>query len=176
MIFSEPVVNYKTFKMSFCSAKNSLLYCVQLCLILCNPMDCSPPGSSVHGISQARVLEWVAIPFSRGSSQSRDWTQVSCIAGRFFTIVWTTRGALSVSILIRLVLFDHLLLEDSEKPPAPLLLREVWPGIVFNCSVRVPQGYPDFLLLVSLLISCVICFIYLVNFIGIYLLIIYYSF
>ena len=44
----------------------------QLCLTLCDPMDCSPPGSSAHGILQARVLEWVAIPFSRGSSQPRD--------------------------------------------------------------------------------------------------------
>ena len=46
----------------------------------------SPPGSSVHGILQARILEWVAIPFSRGSSQPRDQTWVSCIAGRFFTV------------------------------------------------------------------------------------------
>ena len=52
----------------------------------------SPPGSSVHGIFQARILEWVAIPFSRGSSQPRDRTQVSHIAGRFFT-VWATREA-----------------------------------------------------------------------------------
>ena len=49
---------------------------------LCDPMDCSPPGSSVHGILQARVLEWVAISFSRGYSQPRGWTQVSHIAGR----------------------------------------------------------------------------------------------
>ena len=56
------------------------------CLNLFDPMDCNPPGSSVHGILQARILEWVAIPFSRGSSQPRDWTQVSCIAGRFFTV------------------------------------------------------------------------------------------
>ena len=55
-------------------------------------MDCSPPGSSVHGILQARVLEWVAIPFSMGSSQARDQTRVSCIAGTFFT-VWATREA-----------------------------------------------------------------------------------
>ena len=48
----------------------------------CDPMDSSSSGSSVHGISQARVLEWVAIPFSRGSSQCRDWSQVSQIAGR----------------------------------------------------------------------------------------------
>ena len=60
----------------------------QSCLTLCDPMDCSPPGSSVHGILQARMLEGVAIPFSRGSSPPRDWTQVSHIAGRFFTI-WT---------------------------------------------------------------------------------------
>ena len=57
----------------------------QSCPTLCDPMDCSPPGSSVHGILQARILEWVAISFSRGSSLPRDQTRVSCIAGRFFT-------------------------------------------------------------------------------------------
>ena len=57
---------------------------------LWNPMDCSPPGSSIHGIFQARVLEWVAISFSRGPSQPRDRTQVSCIADRHFTL-WATR-------------------------------------------------------------------------------------
>ena len=62
----------------------------QLCLTLCDPMDCSPPGSSVTGIIlQARILEWVAIPFSRGSSQPRDQTRVFCIMGRFFT-TWAT--------------------------------------------------------------------------------------
>ena len=59
------------------------------CIWLCDPVDCSPPGSSVHGILQARILEWVAVPFSRGSSWTRGWTQVSCIAGEFFT-VWAT--------------------------------------------------------------------------------------
>ena len=62
--------------------------CAQLCLTLCNPMDCSPAGSSVHGILSARILEWVAMPSSRGSSRPRDQTcisYVSCIAGRFFT-------------------------------------------------------------------------------------------
>jgi len=58
----------------------------QSCPTLFNPMDCSPPGSSVHGILQARILEWVAIPFSRGSSQPRDQTQVSLIAGRGFNL------------------------------------------------------------------------------------------
>ena len=61
-------------------------------LTLCDFMDCSPPGSSVHGIFQSRILEWVSIPFSRGSHRPRDWTPVSCIAGRFFTI-WATREA-----------------------------------------------------------------------------------
>ena len=61
----------------------------QSCPALCNPMDCSPPGSSVHGISQARILYWVAIPFSRGTSWPRDRIQVSCIARRFFTL-WAT--------------------------------------------------------------------------------------
>ena len=62
-----------------------LLLSCKLCLTLCNPMDCSPPGSSVHGISQARILEWVAISFSRESSQPRNQTHVSCLADRFFT-------------------------------------------------------------------------------------------
>ena len=57
----------------------------QLCPTLCNPKDYSLAGFSVHGISQARRLEWVAIPFSRGFSQPRDQTRVSCITGRFFT-------------------------------------------------------------------------------------------
>ena len=56
----------------------------QLSPTLFDPMDCSLPGSSVHGILQARVLEWVAIVLSRGSSWPRDWTQVSCIADRRF--------------------------------------------------------------------------------------------
>ena len=57
---------------------------------LCDPMDCSLTGSSIHGIFQARVLEWGAIAFSRGSSRPRDWIQVSLIVGRRFT-VWATR-------------------------------------------------------------------------------------
>ena len=57
----------------------------QWCLTLCNSMGCSPPGSSVCGLLQARILQWVAIPFSRGSSQIRDQTQVSFIVGRFLT-------------------------------------------------------------------------------------------
>ena len=57
------------------------------CHTLCDPMD-----YTIHGIPQARILEWVAFPFSRGSSQLKDWTHVSCIAGGFFTS-WATREA-----------------------------------------------------------------------------------
>ena len=63
---------------------------VQSCPTLWDPIDCNLPGSSVHGIFQARILEWVAISFSKGSSPPRDQTQVSCTAGRLFT-VWATR-------------------------------------------------------------------------------------
>ena len=62
------------------------------CPTLCYPMDCSIPGSSVHGIFQAVILEWIAISFSNGSSWPRDWTRVSHIAGRCFNL-WATREA-----------------------------------------------------------------------------------
>ena len=63
------------------------------CLTLYDPMDFSLAGSSIYGILQARIQEWVVSSFSRESSQPRDWTQVTCTAGRFFT-VWATREAL----------------------------------------------------------------------------------
>ena len=66
----------------------------QSCPTLCDPTNCSPSGSFIHGILQARILEWIAIPFSRGSSWAKDWTQVSCIVGRRFTI-WATREDVS---------------------------------------------------------------------------------
>ena len=67
-------------------------------LTLCNPMNCSLPGSSVYGILQTRILEWVVIPFSMGSSQPRDWIQISCTAGRFFTI-WATNRQVNEMII-----------------------------------------------------------------------------
>ena len=70
-----------------CCLLSSEVTVSQLCLILCDPKDCI-----VSGILQAKILQWVAFPFSRGSSQPRDWTQVSRIAGRFFTS-WATREA-----------------------------------------------------------------------------------
>ena len=60
------------------------LFVAQSCLTLSDAMGCSPPGSSVHGISQARILEWVALSFFRVSSRPRDQTQISYIAGRFY--------------------------------------------------------------------------------------------
>ena len=69
----------------------------QSCPTLCDAMDCSLPGSSVHGIFQVRILEWVTISFSRGSSQPRHQTWVSCIAGRHFTI-WAIRETLYHSL------------------------------------------------------------------------------
>ena len=81
-----------------CAPEKLKVLAAQSCPTLCHPVDCSPPGSSVHVIFQARVLEWAAILFSRGSSQPRDWTWVSCFAGRFFmtqdpkpTISWLLR-------------------------------------------------------------------------------------
>ena len=74
----------------------------QSCPTLCNPMDCSLPGFSIHGIFQATVPEWVAISFSRVSSQPRDQTWVSHIAGRCFTL-WATREALNLYTRIKLL-------------------------------------------------------------------------
>ena len=81
----------------------------QSCPTLCDPMDCSLPGSSVHGIFQAIVLKWIAISFSRGSSWPRDWTQVSRIVDRRF-IIWATREVISSLICIPLTLgeLEHL--------------------------------------------------------------------
>ena len=66
--------------------------CARLCPTLYDPMDCSLPGSSVHGIFQARILEWVAISSSRGSSRPRDWTHISCVfcIGRWVLYHWVT--------------------------------------------------------------------------------------
>ena len=77
---------------------------LQLCQTLCNPMDCSPPGSSVHGIFQARILGWVAMSSSRGSSQPRDWTcisYISSIASRFFTHWDTWEASFDMHCLLK---------------------------------------------------------------------------
>ena len=78
----------------------------QSCLTLHDPMDCSPPGSSVHGISQATILEWVAIPFSKGSSRPRDQTHVSCI-GRWILSQRATWEALGYSQRLYLATLEN---------------------------------------------------------------------
>ena len=71
------------------------------CPTLCKPLDCSPPGSSVYGISQARILEWVTISFSRGSLQPRDWTRISCVSciDRWVLYHWATRETRASSLV-----------------------------------------------------------------------------
>ena len=91
MVF--PVVMYGCESWTIKKAEVKWSEVAQSCPTLFDPMDCSLPRSSVHGIFQARVLEWVAISFSRGSSQPRDRIWVSCFVGRHFT-VWATREVL----------------------------------------------------------------------------------
>ena len=77
---------------SLCSYHRLCGGSAQSCLTLCHPMDCGPPSSSVHGILQPRILEWVAISFSRASSQPRDQTRIFCISciGRWILYHWAT--------------------------------------------------------------------------------------
>ena len=90
----------------------------QLCPTLCNPLDCSRPYSSIHGILQARTLEWVAMPFPKGSSWPRDRTWVSHIAGRFFTI-WARNLFISYLDLTGLPAFYLAILQCK-------MLKDVW--------------------------------------------------
>ena len=85
-----------------------------LCLTLWDPMDCSPPSSSVHGILQARTLQWAAIPFSKGSSWPRGWTRASCTAGRFFTI-WAIREAQNPEIEFHINTFKRKVKNQERK-------------------------------------------------------------
>ena len=76
------MTEYRVFLILCKTASNKFVcvLCAQSCPTLCNPLDCSPPGSSVHGISQARILEWVAISYPKGSSRPRDQTSIACIS------------------------------------------------------------------------------------------------
>ena len=101
------------------SSKILFYYCccclvTQSCLTLCEPMNCSPPASSVHGILQARILEWVALSFSRGSSQPRDWTHISWI-GRWILYHWATSEALAHNICL------HFYRPTAHFPSEPFL-------------------------------------------------------
>ena len=99
----------------------------QSCLTLCNPVDCSLPCFSIHGIFQARVLEWGAISFSRGYSRPSDRTWVSCIVSRCFTIC-ATRGILCAQS-------KHIII-------CPSLRRPVWSTNTNNNKVRKGKHFP----------------------------------
>ena len=120
------------FNLPFCVCVCVLV--IQSCPTLCDRMDCSLPGSSVHGILQARTLEWVAISYSRVSSQPRNQTQVSCITGRFFT-VWATREATLPSVLrfffFTRISFNHLLINHMYQVGKILWRRKQQPSLVF---------------------------------------------
>ena len=93
---------------------------------------------TVHGILQARILEWVAVPFSRGSSQPRDWTQVSLIAGGFFTS-WATREALRLRSLLGRLLVSQIFLVSDDLDN----FEEFWSGILYNglqCFLMIRLG------------------------------------
>ena len=110
----------------------------QSCLTLCDPMDYSLPGSSVHGIFQAIVLEWIAISFSRGSSQPRDRIQVSRIVDRHCT-VWTTREVLLLllSCFSRVPLCATPEIAAHQAPPSLGFSRqEHWSGLPFPSPVH----------------------------------------
>ena len=98
-----PPSKLKTLKLSWIPPFPSFHECLHVysaCWILCDPMDCSLPGSPVHGISKARILEWVAISSSRGSSRARDRNCISCIAGRFFTTASLGKPIIPMAIAI----------------------------------------------------------------------------
>ena len=123
-------------------------YCsvAQSRLSLCNPMDCSLPGSSIHGILQARILEWVAISYSRGSSQPRDQTRISYIASRFFP-VWATRkthvrlgSEMEVKSLSHVRLFVTPWTVAYQGPPSVGFSRqEYWSGLPFPSPRDLPN-------------------------------------
>ena len=128
------------------------------------PMDCNMPSSTVHGILQAIILEWGAIPFSKGSSQPRDWTWDFCIAGRFFTsesqtseppvsvvqmfsCVWLLVTSWTVACqfmpfticqsLLRLMPIESVMLSNHLIPCRPLLLPSIFPSIRVFSALRI---------------------------------------
>ena len=114
------------------------LVCVliaKLCPTLCDPMDCKPPSSSVHRILQARILEWVTVPFSRGSSQPRDRIWVSCVTGRFFTNR-ATKEALKVKRVYKFSISQHVqlrLTKDSDPwLPYSKIIKNVYHVLGWN--------------------------------------------
>ena len=117
----------------------------QSCLTLCNSVDCNPPGSSVHGIFQARILEWIAVLSSRGSSLPRNWTHISCI-GRQILYHWATWEAWPTHTELKVSYSSSVLLKSAHLPPTPPrppipLHSRYWAVVLLNLSVR-PYIYP----------------------------------
>ena len=138
---------------------------LQSCPTPCDPMDCSLPGSSVHGILRARILEWVAMPSSRGSSRPKDRTCISCTPGRFFTTepTWNTPPSpqpiymspskFPISIRMRCAVlccrFSRLCATPwTVAHQAPLSTgfsrQEYWSGLIYpSASIRIPHWIRD---------------------------------
>ena len=148
-----------------CGDSNVLLgVCVQSCSTLWDPMDCSLPGFPVHGIFQARIMEWVAISFSRGSSQPRDRTQVSHTAGRHFTL-WTTGeeyhrpyvtsnflwSFLRLQASLVLFLAPSLGFDEASKPSKQLSFMNI-PS--YSCCFQANKGSLKVVLYSTLLAAC----------------------
>ena len=123
---------------SLCLSSNlwHFQHCMLRCPTLCDPKDCSPPGSSVHRILQAWILEWVAMSSPRGSSQPRDQTQVSHIAGRFFT-VWATSEAHFQHYFFNIFSYLILVLLSFS---LSLLLNQFQSGVWIACRTRGGEG------------------------------------
>ena len=114
---------------------------IKPCLILCDPMDCSPAGFSVHGIFQTKILEWVTISFSRGSSWAKGWTLISCVShtSRWVLSHWATNIVLPdiiSSISEKKSCLMLILLETEEIRDATsgldLEWTQIWTSLIFN--------------------------------------------
>ena len=114
----------------------------QSCPALLKSIDCSPPGFSLHGILQSRILEWVAMPFSRGSSWFRDWIQVSHIAGRFFySLSYPGSPSSFLNFLVLCLIFSFLLtgpqssISQEKKLDSPIYSSLLSANQLFSSSV-----------------------------------------
>ena len=109
----------------------------QLCPIHCDPMDCSPPGSSVHGISQVRILEWLASSFSSRSSQSRNRTHISCVSciGRWILLPLYHLGSpLFTAGLSKILVGESLHIDITLPTKVHLVKATVFPVVMFGCE------------------------------------------
>ena len=138
---------------NYASAATATAKSLQSYPTLCDPIDGGPPGSPVPGILQARTLEWVAIHLSRGSSQPRDWIQVSCIAGRIFTseppgkphqvIQW-----LEFSLKYKIIEENEVHISNCIIPPMIIFFVYLKPDIsvIGNSRTKVVNDYASYIL------------------------------